>query len=232
MTKPIIGITPSFSDTENEYRLRTFYAEALYQWGAVPVILPYNIKPDELKFLNGILFSGGGDIDPSYFQEEPLPGCGEITPERDCFEIPLCQFALKNNLPVLGICRGIQIIAVASGGSIYQDMACLGNSIIKHMQSASRRHPTHFIQIKKDTLLHRILGCETCRVNSFHHQAVSRPGDTFVVSAKSKDGVIEAIEDPLHPFALGVQWHPECLYTYDKLQNRLFQEFVKHCCKI
>lgn len=224
--KPIIGITPNFSDGTGLYTINRDYVASIQAAGGQPVLLfpakETNRLPD---FLDGILFSGGGDIDPLLFGEEPLRQSGEISPLRDSFELPLCRLALEAGLPLLGICRGMQVMNIAAGGSIYQDIATQIGSSIKHSQQAPRPHGTHSVTLEGGSLLAALWGKKRVVVNSFHHQAVARLGGCFSAVAHSPDGVTEAIERQDGAFALGVQWHPEAMKTEE--QSLLFSAFVR-----
>jgi len=165
------------------------------------------------------------DVDPEYFGEQPA-GTREITPERDLFEISLVRKFLAVDKPILGICRGVQVINIAAKGSIYQDIEGQIEGAIKHIQEAPKWHPTHTIVIEPGTKLGKIYrGLET-RVNSFHHQATKDLAPGFCVSARALDGVVEAIESKAHRFVVGVQWHPEQMIFNDLSSLRLFKAFV------
>lgn len=220
--KPIIGITPDYDPRERRYKIHEDYIRAVKTVGGYPVLL----FPEEgLPYLaDGILLSGGGDIDPLLFGEEPLQESGEISPLRDSYELALCREALAQNIPLLGICRGMQVMNIAAGGSIYQDIQVQTTSDLKHSQQAPRHYGTHSIQLQPDTMLAQLFGTLTATVNSFHHQAVARLGTGFVASAVSRDGLAEAIEHTENSFACGVQWHPEAMHTAQ--QQQLFQSFI------
>ncbi|MBS4007611.1 MAG: gamma-glutamyl-gamma-aminobutyrate hydrolase family protein [Clostridium sp.] len=205
-----IGITCNLSKNEN--RLSSAYVRAVVRTGALPFLLPVGGNQcqwqEMLNGIDGLLLSGGGDLDARFYGEDALPGQGYVQPERDAMELFLARCALDKGIPLLGICRGAQIMAVAAGGTLHQDLA--GVQKIQHQQRAPSTYPIHRIKMRRSSLLRRILQAEEIRVNSMHHQAVKQPG-RFVVSAVAPDGVTEGIELPGHPFALGVQWHPECL---------------------
>lgn len=221
--QPIIGITPDFDLSENKYKLHKDYASAIADAGGYPImLLPQSPLP---PFLDGVVFSGGGDIDPLLFDEEPLFQNGEISPLRDKFELALCNTVLQKNMPLLGICRGMQVLNIALGGTIYQDISAQTNSTLKHNQQAPRFHATHGITVLDDTLLSSLLKTTNTTVNSYHHQAVSSLGHDLRVCAKSKDDLIEAIEHTKNPFALGLQWHPEAMKAEE--QKSLFIAFIK-----
>lgn len=222
--KPIIGITPDYCYETKKFMLSEQYVKAVEQAGGYAVLLcPNEAFPD---FIDGLLLTGGGDIDPVLFGEEPIKENGEISPLRDDFEWRLYQQAQQKKLAVLGICRGMQLMAILHGGSIYQDIFSQSHTNIKHMQKAPRFYPTHSIEIAQNSILYKIAGADSCMVNSFHHQSVKEPGNDFLVCAKSKDGLIEAIEHKTAPFVVGVQWHPEAM-TKCKIQRKLFEMFIK-----
>lgn len=213
-----IGVTCVYNENLNIGRLNFDYIRAIEKAGGVPV--PVFILKEEsilplLKIIKGLLLTGGGDVDPYYFGEEPFVGQGEISPLRDRIEIKLTKAALKRNIPLLGICRGAQVLNIAAGGSIYQDIHLnrLEKGVpLEHMQKAPRYHPFHDINIVEGTLLSRILkGKGKIRVNSFHHQAIKKVAAGFRVNALASDGIIEGVESGAHFFALGIQWHPEAL---------------------
>lgn len=212
--QPVIGITGNFGDKGCE--LAEGYFKSVLKAGATPVIIPPFADKDALisvlDHVDGLLFSGGGDINPLFLNEEPVPELGGINAERDLPELLLARLAYDRQIPMLGICRGIQILAAALGGKVHQDIGrALGTqNLIKHSQNLDRSSASHLVHIEPGSLLQGILQKETLPVNSFHHQAVSEPGEHFVVCARSADGVIEAIESSEHKSILGVQWHPEC----------------------
>lgn len=229
--QPLIGITCSFDDRDGRFFLARAYIDSVAEAGGIPLILPGTDKIKKLdsylKVISGVLLAGGGDLDPSYFDEEPHPALGEITPERDRFEIMLANAAMEKKMPILGICRGIQVLNVACGGNLIQHIPAEIKKPLKHSQSAPRAHPTHNITIDKDSQLADIFGVSALRVNSFHHQSVKEPAEGFRVSAMSSDGVIEALEALEYPFVIGVQWHPECMTVNDSKSRQLFKAFVE-----
>ncbi len=222
-TKPIIGITPNYSYETKTFSLHEDYVAAIEKAGGYPILLtPHQDLPD---FLDGILLSGGGDIDPLLFGEEPLHQSGEISPLRDAYEMRVCHDALEKNLPILGICRGMQVMNIVTGGSIYQDIGKQAGTTLKHIQQAPRSYGTHSIFIEDDTLLTDLWENKRTVVNSLHHQAVSTLGEGFVPAARSADGLVEAIEHRGCLFALGVQWHPEAMKTEE--MGLLFSAFLQ-----
>lgn len=233
--RPVIGITCSYDFRENRYFLAEAYVDAVSRAGGMPVILPgiANIQSltPYLKSIQGLVLAGGGDVDPAYFNEEPHPALGEITPDRDRFEIMLVKAAMRKKMPILGICRGIQVLNIACGGTVMQHIPSEIRKPLKHSQLAPRSHPSHRIFIDGSSRLARISMTAVAKVNSFHHQAVRVPAPGFIVSARSSDGVIEAIENPKYKFVLGVQWHPECLTGRDRKARLLFKALVDACTK-
>ncbi|MEA3356262.1 MAG: gamma-glutamyl-gamma-aminobutyrate hydrolase family protein, partial [Candidatus Bipolaricaulota bacterium] len=212
--RPRIGITTSISEDEKSFRLKRGYVEAVAEAGGIPVILPYSqVEVEEVgDCIDGLLLSGGSDIDPMYFGEEPKHRLLKIDPHRDRFEFALTRLFLKENRPILGICRGIQVLNIAGGGNIYQDVEIQLKDTLRHRQDGPYWHPTHRVTIRRDTLLFELLGEEEIRVNSFHHQAIKNISPHFIVSAKATDGIVEAIERSSGGFQLGVQWHPETMW--------------------
>lgn len=232
--RPRIGITTTAGGAERPaYRA---YAAAVDAAGGEtvwldPTVLAGTDPQQILRGLDGVLFSGGVDVDPRAFGEEIVPDAGvEIDPPRDALELPLARAAMAAGLPVLGICRGVQVLAVAAGGSLHQDLALLGRPRAAHQQREAGTDETrtaHEVAVSPGTRLAAVVGPGRREVNSFHHQAVRDVPAGFVVSARASDGVVEALEDPRHPFLLGVQWHPERMVECDPAQRRLFAAFVE-----
>ena len=210
--RPVIGITGNYGDLT--CKLGEGYYKQVVAAGGVPFIIPpvadEAVLVNALNQVDAVLLSGGADINPLYQGEDPVPQLGGINSERDLPELLLARLAFNRQLPMLGICRGIQTLAMALGGKVAQHIS----TDIKHSQDADRSEPTHAVTIEKDSILYKIYnGCQNAilYVNSFHHQAVSEAGAHFRVVAKSSDGVIEAIESAEFKPVLGVQWHPECM---------------------
>lgn len=238
--RPVIGITCDYDWRTSHFQLPSGYAEGVYHAGGLPLLIPPITSPadlvaddnlegiaDILPKIQGLLLTGGPDVHPRYFGEEPHTAIGSVNPHRDGLEIPLCQAAVKVDLPVFGICRGVQLINIALGGDIYQDLAAQfeKENLICHNQSAPQWSCFHSVNIMKGSQLHRILGTQQLPVNSFHHQAVRSPAPGLKVAALAADGVIEAVESGSHSFLIGVQWHPERMLE-NTYMSRLFEAFV------
>lgn len=212
-SRPLIGITGNY---DNQLcTLAEGYYRSILLAGGIPVIIPPYMETEGLgqmlDRLDGIVFSGGGDINPLYLDEQPIPQLHGINPVRDRQELLLAKLAYDRQIPMLGICKGIQVIMAALGGTLWQDINSQMDGIsIKHSQDLDRTCPSHTVHIEKDTLLYNIYKKETLAVNSFHHQAVRTPAPGFRVSAQSEDGVIEAVESTEFKSIIGLQWHPEC----------------------
>ena len=209
--QPVIGITGNYED--NICKLSHGYFQSVVEAGGVPMIIPpvedANTLVNTLDRIDALILSGGGDINPLFGGDEPSPRLRGINQKRDLPELMITRLAYNRQIPILGICRGIQALAVALGGKVAQDISIQAN--VKHSQDADRAEQTHSIKIAEDSILHSLYGEEKIYVNSFHHQAVKDTGDKFRVVAKSSDGIIEAMESSEYKSIIGVQWHPECL---------------------
>lgn len=177
--------------------------------------------------LDGLVLSGGVDIHPRHYRQEPAPGLRNIDDVRDMMELELTRRAMALDLPLLAICRGIQLLNVALGGTLYQDIASRSGSSILHSPAADRDIATHTVRIQPDTILHAIVKRRTLWVNSQHHQAIHELAATLIASAHAKDHLIEAVEAPDKLFTVGVQWHPEGLWQKDAGARNLFKALVK-----
>lgn len=232
--KPIIGIT---SNIREEKLLTTGISNihAIVKGGGLPIVLP-NLSDESLidqlvESIDGLLVTGGNDADPTLYGEEPHPNLGEVCPERDSFEMALIAKFLKKDKPIFGICRGCQMINVAAGGNLFQDIYTQSDKpLLQHTQKAPRSHPTHYVDVKENSLLYGIVQSTRFKVNSFHHQAVRSIPKGFDITALSSDGIIEAYESKEHRFVLGVQWHPENLVQKnDVFSINLFSAFIEAC---
>ena len=228
---PLIGITGNFGEKGCE--LAEGYYLSVVKAGGTPVAIPPHNDKEALvtllETLDGILFSGGGDINPLLLGEEPLPQLHSVCPKRDEAELFLAREAFHRQIPMLGICRGIQVMAAALDGKVFQDIYVQGEGAkIKHSQDMPRHNVSHTVNIEEGSMLQSIFGNkQTLPVNSFHHQAVSDPGPHLKVSALSPDGIIEAVESSEHKALLGIQWHPECfILNHDESMMSVFRWLV------
>lgn len=230
----IIGITTDkimedgfFYEKVNESNLK-----AVFQHGGVPVILPLT-EDDEmieryLDFVDGIYFTGGGDINPLLFGEEPIRQIGNIDYDRDAFEVKLYNHAATKNMPILGICRGLQIMNVAAGGTLYQDIYAQRLSTNGHSPKFKfGGHEHHTVDLLKDSMIFNILKTDKIKTNSFHHEAVKDVAEGYVATAFTEDGIIECIESTELDFALGVQWHPEIMFERYPVFCNIFNSFIE-----
>jgi putative glutamine amidotransferase len=235
MTYPLIGLTTShITSQSNSTYVATpeAYIHAVAQAGGCPILIPVGINERTLNTLfpklDGILFTGGGDIHPKYLGEKEIPELGRIDVERDEMEFFLLKQAVQENVPFLGICRGIQVINVGLGGTLYLDIPSQVPQALRHQCSPEfpRDYLAHEVQVSADSRLADILGEHTVKVNSMHHQAVRTLAPALRATGFSPDGLVEALELPDHPFGLAVQWHPECL-TAHRPMRALFEAFVR-----
>ena len=215
---PVIGITPSICG--GMVRLNRDYLKAVHCSGGVSLVVSYNENvSDVLDIVDGIILSGGGDIHERFLNEERHPSVADICEERDAFEIEMCREAVYRDMPVFGICRGMQIMNVALGGSINQH-------IEGHFQKEKRDMQTHSVRIAQNSSFFEIEGKQLIDVNSFHHQCVKDLGEGLQACAWAPDGTIEGIEYQKKRFYIGVQWHPEALFMKMTEAKNLFDSFV------
>ncbi|SHK22542.1 putative glutamine amidotransferase [Anaerobranca californiensis DSM 14826] len=227
--KPVIGITAIFDYNLNRNWLGDDYITAVVEGGGIPVIIPSNIKveniPQLITKIDGLLLSGGDDVNPLIFGEQPHPKLGDVDPLRDILEIHLVKTALEKKKPILGICRGLQVTNVALGGTILQDIFSQREKVLGHRQKGPRFYLSHQVYIEKDTLLANVIGKTEVLVNSFHHQSIGVLGENLLINCRSSDGIIEGIESYCGNI-LAVQWHPENLWRYTDEHIKLFKWLV------
>ena len=209
--RPVIGITGNYDDLT--CKLGRGYYQSVVEAGGVPVIIPpvadKHVIVNTLAHIDALILSGGADINPLWAGEDPSPKLHGINQERDLPELLIARLAYNRQIPMLGICRGIQTLATAFGGRVSQDISDVAT--VKHSQDADRSEPTHSVVVTPGSILYDIYQTDKLLVNSFHHQAVAVPGDKFRVVAESADGIVEAMESTEYKSILGVQWHPECM---------------------
>lgn len=231
--KPVIGIT-TFNEHKEQRQYNSVdcnYINSIILAGGLPVLLPIIDNKEDIKeYLNnidGLIFSGGEDILPAIYGENPINELRAISTKRDSFEIELFKLAYDMDKPILGICRGIQLINVASGGTLYQDIYTQRENTLGHSPTKIERNSLyHFIDIEKGSKLSDIFNEEKIMVNSFHHQSVKNVSQEFKITARSYDGIIEAIEAKNKKFVVGVQWHPEALVINHKEFAKLFEQLI------
>lgn len=227
--RPVIGITGNYDC--GKCTLLEGYYRSVIEAGGTPIIIPPSddaaAMASMLERVDALIFSGGGDINPLYLGEEPLPQLSSINAVRDSQELLLARLAADRQLPILGICRGLQVMMAAFGGKLHQDIYKEASASLKHSQEAERHVATHTVTITADSTLGSIFKSERLAVNSFHHQAVREAAPGFAVTALSPDGLIEAVESTMHKSMIGVQWHPECMILKgDKSMIPLFEWLV------
>jgi putative glutamine amidotransferase len=240
--KPLIGIAASTrTDPETGNIYNAAYApnvKAVERAGGLPLLIPCYVNDETLRAiyetLDGVLLPGGGDVEPHLYNETLHPKANSFDPDRDRIELLLTRWAVDDNRPLFGICRGHQVINVALGGTLYQDIPSQFEDPLEHTQypGLARKERSHPVQIEADSHLARILGTTNVPVNSLHHQSVKDVAPALVVTAHAGDGIVEAAEIPNNRFALTVQWHPEDLAPDDPMMQKLFDEFVKAAAEI
>jgi len=234
LRRPTVGITPD-GEGEGEstrYFVKAAYAEAVLRAGGLPLVLPLStdaaVVDAYLDRVSAVVVTGGAfDVPPEAYGETPREGLGPTKPLRTTFETLVLQAALRRKLPLLGICGGMQLLNVVLGGTLYQDLHRELPGAKEHEQRNARSQPSHPVDVRDGSALAEVLGRGQLMVNSTHHQAVCKLAPTLRLSAAAPDGVVEAVESTEHPFALGVQWHPELLLQSMPLQLGLYRALVQ-----
>ena len=240
---PVIGVTATLKQDVDAVAQRPLgrfvradldYVEGVAEAGGVPVVLPPVVRVREadalLGGIDGLLLSGGSDLDPSYYGEKAVAELGVTVPERDAFEMSLLEHALRRGLPILGICRGMQILNVALGGTLFQDLPSQMDHLVLlgHRQETPKWQPTHEVEVEGGSKVGQIMGVDELKVNSYHHQAVKDLADGLVGVAHAPDGVVEAVEwgDLSQRWLVGVQWHAEAMRDAGPEHRNLFEAHV------
>ena len=231
MRRPIIGVTAGPSAHSAEwFAVRDDYVRAVESAGALPMVLvpgPLEHVTDLVDRLDALVLSGGSDVDPGHYGEAPHDSVDDVIPERDAFELALSRTALERDLPLLAICRGHQVLNVATGGTLIQDIPSQVQGALDHDPKKERWEPAHQVRILPGTRLREILGRDRVEVNSIHHQAIKTPGQGLVVTAYAVgDELIEGVEMPDRRFVVGVQWHPEAFWDQPRTFQPLFAALV------
>ena len=233
--KPLIAVLPLYNAENKTIWINPLYMGGVEQAGGIPVLLPLSDSPDlwegYLDAFDGFVFTGGQDIDPCLYGEEKIPECGYQAAPRDRQEIYMLRRLMEMDKPTLGICRGIQAMNAAAGGSLWQDIFTQRPTPVVHRQEMPYDLPHHQIQVEQGTMLHDILGLDRLSVNSMHHQAVKNIAPGFRAAAIAEDGMIEAIEHPDKKFMLGVQWHPEHMWQRYDSAKKIWRALVAACGK-
>ena len=233
---PIIGVSGSIEKDESKQYIIRSYMTSLLEAGSIPVMLSIDMDDEHIALcfnhMDGLMLSGGNDVDPMLFGESPAAGLDLVNPIRDKLEMRLIDYAYRRSMPILAICRGLQTLNVALGGTLYQDLPTQytspdGGRAILHTQTSPSRYASHTVELESGTPFPDIFGAQTIGVNSFHHQAIKALAPELTVCGRAADGVIEAIYDANKPFVLGVQWHPERM----KEGAPLFGAFTEACSR-
>lgn len=239
--RPIIAVpTQTLEEIPDElprcWIMSQRYVRTLTASGAIPWLIPLLDDPDTLREIydrvDGIFLPGGVDVDPLSYNEEKSDACGRVDPDRDRTEIMLADWAMKDRKPILAVCRGAQILSVAAGGTLYQDLGSEYPDAIKHdywpkIGARTRQDLAHPVNVVANTRLNKVLGSDVVQVNSMHHQGIKQLAPTLIANAFAPDGLIEGVESNDDNFVLGVQWHPEDLADLDPNMRRLFDAFIE-----
>ncbi len=231
--KPVIGIVPLVDEEKESLWMLPGYMEGILQAGGIPVMLPLSDDKEILRQLagtyDGFLFTGGQDISPEMYGEKKLSVCGKCCDERDKMESVLFPIIYEMDKPLLGICRGIQVINTLLKGTLYQDIITQNPSDIEHHQLPPYNIPVHDVKIVKNTPLYKLLRKDVIKVNSYHHQAINILSSNLKPMAYSTDGLVEAVYAPEKKFIWAIQWHPEFLFKKDVNSRELFRNFIESC---
>lgn len=235
MKKAIIGVMPLVDKERESLWMLPAYMEGIEAAGGIPVIMPLTNEEETLHRLSdmadGFLFTGGQDVSPALYRKKAGEYCGESCQKRDSMEKILLSIAIREEKPVLGICRGIQLINAALGGTLYQDLPTEYASDLEHHQKPPYDVAAHGVKLVTGTPLSELLGEETMEVNSYHHQAIRELAPVLKPMAYAEDGLVEAVWMPEHRFLWAVQWHPEYNYRVSAESRKLFKKFVDTCSR-
>ncbi|MDO5134534.1 MAG: gamma-glutamyl-gamma-aminobutyrate hydrolase family protein, partial [Eubacteriales bacterium] len=228
--RPMIGVVPLVDEERDSLWMVPGYLDGIRREGGLPVMLPLTEEEEELlqlaETMDGFLFTGGQDVSPRMYGEEPVPQCGDCCEARDRMEKRLLELVLERDIPALGICRGIQLLNVVLEGSLYQDLATQYPSRLNHHQAPPYDRPAHTVHVFRNTPLHQLLDREYMEVNSYHHQAIKTISPSLQPMAQAQDGLTEAVWVPGKAFLWAVQWHPEFFYRKDEDSRKIFRALV------
>ncbi len=231
---PIIGIplATMTTPTKESYYLSTEYIQAIEKIGAFVVLLPHTTDQDKIvrqvSHCDGFLMPGGDDVTPHLYGEEPLIKLGQCDEKVDEYHLRITKEIVEQDKPFLGICRGAQVLNIALGGSVYQDVSYHSENVLLHRQSGKRHDLCHKVYFQKGSKLYKLFG-ENMLVNSFHHQSISTLSPKLMISAVASDGIVEAVESLTSKFCIGVQWHPEIMVYNHSIMNKLFEALIDSC---
>ena len=227
--KPVIAILAEITN-DRKTNFNHQYTKAIESTGGIPLLLPYTDNGESMDafvdFCDGFLFTGGADIDPARYGEAVSERCGEIQSFRDAFEFEMLKKILATGKPVMAICRGEQLVNVALGGTLYQDIPTEAPSDISHSQKEPRFSPSHSVNILDNTPLRTLMGTDRIAANTFHHQAIKKLGEGLTVMARADDGTVEAVYLRGYNYLRAYQWHPERLFETDPHNRRIFEDFI------
>lgn len=236
--RPIIGVSSRkiyFTHNDRPYPrfgVAMNYCQAAEAAGGAPLILPLSQTPDVLTQIldvcDGLMLTGGFDLEPQWYGEEPHPKLGPVNPLRDITEMVLAKEALQRDMPIFAICRGMQVLNVAGGGTLFQDIESqVDDEVLLHFQELTEEYPSHSVDVVPGSWLHSMTGEERVRTNSYHHQAVKQLADGFKITGRAPDGIVEGISSERHFFVHGVQWHPELTYHNLDFNLAMFRSHVE-----
>lgn len=235
MERPMIGLIPLYDEEKKSYWMLPDYMKAIEAEGGIPVMLPLSTDVKLIRSMaarmDGLLVTGGQDVSPTVYNEPMEEFCGELCPDRDTLEAFLIPMFLEADKPVLGICRGMQMLNALLGGSLYQDLPAQLQGEVPHRQKKPYSEPSHAVTLEKESPLYKLLGKESISVNSCHHQGINGLALPLEKMAESVDGLIEAVYMPEQTFVWGVQWHPEMSYEEDEDSRKILGTFVNACKK-
>lgn len=233
--KPIIGLCTSYEKTDKEDRIfiNHAYLEAVRHFGGIPLVIPGEAQEDEqavlLSMCQGLVMTGGDDIDPALYGETVINDTVFPAPERDLREPRLCAMAMARQIPILGICRGLQIMNVHFGGTLYQDIPAQLETAVLHKMEPPYQRVIHDCVLVPGSPLQQLTGCDTIGVNSFHHQAIKDVAPGLAVMGRAPDGIVEAVWKPDYGFLWAVQWHPEMLWPVEAASQKIWEAFITAC---
>ncbi len=237
MRKPVIGVLPLWDDKKSSIWMLPGYLDVLRLSGAIPIVMPLNIENEDIEQIcnlcDGFLFTGGHDVDPLLYGQQPTSQCGESNNLRDSLETEVFNYAISRDIPILGICRGIQIINALCGGTLYQDLSTEYDPSCRniHQMSPPYDQPCHCVSVVENSPLNLLTQSDTLEVNSYHHQAIKEIAPNLTAMAYSEDGLIEAVYMPSQRFIWAVQWHPEFNFYTSPSSRLIVKSFIEACGK-